>query len=118
MVIALGNKDNTYTISIRADKAVLKLDEGGALGDPFESIAIDRGSVLLGFYGGSNWRWYYSYRFRLQDNDWFLIAATQGSYFNGNRTKQNGGKGSLSVCRTLLQEKNNLNNDLLRVQEN
>jgi hypothetical protein len=89
LIIALGNEDGTYTNSITADKAVLKNDEGGVFGDPFDSITIDRGSVLLKFYGGSNWRWYYSYRFRFQDNDWYLIGATLGSYFNGDRTMDN-----------------------------
>ncbi|MHA6534598.1 hypothetical protein [Paenibacillus sp. BAC0078] len=64
----------------------MKADEGGGWGDPFDSLIIDRGSVLVSDYGGSNWRWYNKYRFRYQNNDWFLIGATMGSYFTGTTT--------------------------------
>ncbi|NOU89302.1 hypothetical protein GC102_26635 [Paenibacillus sp. LMG 31460] len=40
-------------ISIIADKVVLKADEGGVWGNPFESLTIDRGSVVVSDYGGS-----------------------------------------------------------------
>ncbi|WP_261304127.1 hypothetical protein [Paenibacillus andongensis] len=89
LLIAFGTKDHTYTISIIADKVVLKADEGGVWGDPFESLTIDRGSVVISDYGGSNWRWYNKYRFRYQDHDWFLIGATMGTYFTGTTTREN-----------------------------
>lgn len=86
LLIAFGNNDNTYTLSVKAENAILKSDAGGVWGDPLENISIDRGSILINFYGGSNWRWYSSYRFRFQDNDWYLIGATLGTYFTGNAT--------------------------------
>ncbi|WP_019908823.1 hypothetical protein [Paenibacillus sp. HW567] len=86
LLIAFGGKNDTYSISIIADNVILKADEGGVWGDPFDSLIIDRGSVLVSDYGGSNWRWYNKYRFRYQDNDWFLIGATMGSYFTGTTT--------------------------------
>lgn len=90
LLIAFGNSDHTYTLSIIADKAILKADEGGIWGDPLDSIVIDRGSVVVHFYGGSNWRWYGNYRFRFQNDDWYLIGATVGSYFTGTTTQDNG----------------------------
>lgn len=89
LLIAFGNKDNTYAFSIKAENALLNSDEGGIWGDPLEGISIDHGSLLINFYGGSNWRWYSTYRFRFQDNDWYLIGATLGSYFTGNTTMDN-----------------------------
>ncbi|WP_339254167.1 hypothetical protein [Paenibacillus sp. FSL P2-0136] len=86
LLIAFGGKNNTYTLSIIAKNVVLRSDEGGVWGDPFDSLTIDRGSVLVSDYGGSNWRWYNKYRFRYQDHDWFLIGSTQGSYFTGATT--------------------------------
>lgn len=83
LLIAFGSKNNTYTLSIIAKNVVLQSDEGGIWGDPFDSLTIDRGSVLVSDYGGSNWRWYNKYRFRYQDKDWFLIGYTSGSYFTG-----------------------------------
>jgi hypothetical protein len=89
LIIAFGDGDNTYGFSVMAENAMLKVDEGGVWGDPIEGISVDRGSLLIDFYGGSNWRWYSTYRFRYQDNDWYLIGATLGSYFTGNTTMDN-----------------------------
>jgi hypothetical protein len=89
LIIAFGNGDNTYRFSVMAENAILKVEEGGVWGDPLEGISVDRGSLLIDFYGGSNWRWYCKYRFRFQDNDWYLIGATLGSYFTGNTTMEN-----------------------------
>ncbi len=89
IIVAFGNVDNTYTLSINTNKVIMRADEGGIWGDPFESISIDRGSVLIKDYGGSNWRWYNSYRFRYQDHDWYLIGATMGTYFTGTTTRDN-----------------------------
>lgn len=86
LLIAFGGKNNTYSLSIIAENVILRADEGGVWGDPFESITINRGSVLVSDYGGSNWRWYNKYRFRYQDQDWFLIGYTSGSYFTGATT--------------------------------
>lgn len=89
LLISFGDKNNAYTLSTIAENAILKADEGGVWGDPLEGISVDRGSLLISFYGGSNWRWYRTYRFRFQDNDWYLIGATLGSYFTGNTTEEN-----------------------------
>lgn len=86
ILIAFGKGNNEYTLSIVAEKAVLKADAGGVWGDPLEGISIDRGSVLISYYGGSNHRWYETYRFRFQDQDWYLIGATLGSYHTGRTT--------------------------------
>lgn len=89
LLIAFKNKDNTYSLSIKADNAIMLQDEGGVFGDPFQDIKIDRGSVLLEFYGGSNYRWYMYYRFRYQDDGWYLIGATKGSYYTAVTTMDN-----------------------------
>lgn len=89
ILIAFGKGNNEYSLSIVAEKAILKADAGGVWGDPLEGISIDRGSVLISFYGGSNHRWYATYRFRFQDQDWYLIGATLGSYHTGRTTIEN-----------------------------
>lgn len=40
LIIAFGNKDDTYSLSIKAETAVLRANEGGVWGDPFESIRL------------------------------------------------------------------------------
>ncbi|WNR44154.1 hypothetical protein [Paenibacillus roseipurpureus] len=90
LLIAFGNGEGTYTPSIIAKQAILRADEGGIWGDPLTEIGIDRGSVVVSFYGGSNERWYANYRFRFQNDDWYLIGATLGSFFTGTMTEETG----------------------------
>ncbi|MNT65191.1 hypothetical protein D3C72_2031560 [compost metagenome] len=45
---------------------------------------------MVSFYGGSNDRWYGKYRFRYQNDDWYLIGATVGSFFSGTMTETTG----------------------------
>ncbi|QZY53937.1 hypothetical protein [Crassaminicella profunda] len=84
LLIAFGNEDGTYTLSIKAEKAILLRNEGGPFGDPFDEIIIDRGSIMLKFFGGSSERWYLKYRFRYQNNGWYLIGATEGGFVDVN----------------------------------
>ena len=79
LLIAFGDKDHTFSRSIIADKVILGSIDGGGWGDPFDGIIIDRGSVVVSDFGGSSERWYHKYRFRFQENDWYLIGATMGS---------------------------------------
>jgi hypothetical protein len=76
LLLAFGAGDNTYKLSTMSNRAVKTEHEGGPFGDPFYALAIDRGSVVLTFYGGSSSRWSYKYRFRYQNDDWYLIGAT------------------------------------------
>lgn len=80
LLIAFGTGNGNYTLSILADHVVLRANEGGPHGDPFDGILIDRGSVVLSDFGGSRWKWSDKYRFRFQNNDWYLIGLTKTSY--------------------------------------
>lgn len=82
ILVLFQKSGENYELSIRSDKAILLANEGGVFGDPYDAIKVDNGSLLINFYGGSNWRWSNSYRFRYQNNDWFLIGATLYEYFN------------------------------------
>ncbi len=84
LIIVFGQKNHTYKLSIKAKQAILLACEGGGYGDPFDDIEVDRGSVLLKFFGGSGERWYMDYRFRYQNNGWYLIGATEGSLVDIN----------------------------------
>lgn len=56
--------------------AILPSQHGGMMGDPFEGISIDRNSVVINHSGGSRQRWYYTHRFRFQNDAFQLIGAT------------------------------------------
>jgi hypothetical protein len=84
LLVLLQEKNGGYKLSAESDKAILLADEGGIWGDPYEGIKIENGFFLISFYGGSNWRWADSYRFRFQDGGWFMIGATSFGHFAGD----------------------------------
>jgi hypothetical protein len=72
-------ENNQWTVWEKSTTAVLSSESGGMMGDPFESVAIERGCVVLNHYGGSRWRWNYTHRYRFQNNKFQLIGATSGN---------------------------------------
>ncbi|WP_425446159.1 hypothetical protein [Dethiothermospora halolimnae] len=77
LMIITGNPDGTYTLAAKGEKVILRKYGGGIMGDPFMGLSINRGSLLVGHYGGSAWRWGKSYRFRYEGDGWYLIGATE-----------------------------------------
>lgn len=76
LLIAFKQTDGSYKLSIQSNESIMLSNEGGVFGDPWEGLSIERGTLLVRFYGGSSSRWSYAYRWRFQNNDWFLIGAT------------------------------------------
>jgi hypothetical protein len=79
LFVAFKQADGSYKLSIQSNEFVLLSNEGGVLGDPWLGMVIQRGTLLVQFYGGSSSRWGYDYRWRFQNDDWFLIGATYTS---------------------------------------
>jgi len=77
ILLIIFKQDKNYRLAIQTEKAILKSDEGGIMGDPFYGLDYDRGSIILTFFGGSRERWSYILRFRFQENDWCLIGLTK-----------------------------------------
>ncbi len=76
LLVAFKQADGSYKLSIQSNESIMLSNEGGVFGDPWEGLSVERGSFLVRFYGGSSSRWGYAYRWRFQENDWFLIGAT------------------------------------------
>ena len=79
LILALRGDDGKLHRSIISDAAVLDGDEGGVFGDPFESLTLERGAVVIMHYGGSRDRWGYTHRYRYQDGQWMLIGLDFGN---------------------------------------
>jgi len=76
LFVAFQKPGGGYRLSVQANKAILRSGEGGAFGDPFELVKVERGSLHVSFYGGSSERWSNAYQFRFQNGGWFLIGVT------------------------------------------
>jgi hypothetical protein len=79
LVLALRGVDGKLHRSVVNDAVVLDGDEGGAFGDPFESLMVVHGTLVLMHYGGSRQRWGYTHQYRYQNGDWKLIDLSYGT---------------------------------------
>lgn len=77
LLLALRQKDGSLERSAVSDSAVLDSDEGGMMGDPFVSMEVRRGAVVIEHYGGSRFRWGTTARYRFQNSRWQMIGQTQ-----------------------------------------
>ncbi|MBX7147510.1 hypothetical protein K1X76_00365 [bacterium] len=79
LVLAFKNPDNTYKLSAVKGDFIMCKNCGGVFGDPLDNLSIERGAVVVSFYGGSRDRWGQVYRLRYQNNDWYLIGYTDST---------------------------------------
>lgn len=79
LVLALRESDGKLHRSLVNDAAILDGDEGGVFGDPFESLSVERGAVVIVHYGGSRDRWSFTHRYRFQNGKWTLIGLSIGN---------------------------------------
>ncbi|NHN32866.1 hypothetical protein G9U52_23910 [Paenibacillus sp. S3N08] len=75
LVIGYGTGYGNYELAAFNDNIVLRADEGGILGDPYNGIYFDdQGILTVSEYGGSNWRWSNNYRFAYLVDEWYFIG--------------------------------------------
>jgi len=81
LIILLASKSG-YRQVVKTSNALLCKNCGGVFGDPYAGLSITKSVLTISHYGGSAWRWSYNHKFRLQNNNWFLIGQTSHSYWN------------------------------------
>ncbi|WP_051296133.1 hypothetical protein [Eisenibacter elegans] len=55
--------------------AVLPSQAGGMMGDPFQTLSIKNGQIVLEHFGGSREKWQYIHTYQYQDKQWYLAKA-------------------------------------------
>jgi hypothetical protein len=78
LLVLLGSADGSLSRSCQSNTLILSETEGGMMGDPFDDVEIEKGTLVVAFWGGSSQKWNLTYRFRFQNNGWFMIGATSG----------------------------------------
>ena len=73
-----------YLKSVQNNDFVLRNSEGGSLGNPLRSLAIENNKMKMVFEGGGEWRWKLNYGFRYMNSGWYLAEAGNLSYHNGS----------------------------------
>ena len=76
LFILLADVKGGYNLSVQSNESTMLSDDGGVFGDPLQELYIANKVVTVEYYGGSAEKWAYTYKWRFQKNDWFLIGAT------------------------------------------
>lgn len=70
------SKEGKWELWHKSLGPVMNSQSGGLMGDPFQEVKVENGSIVLKHFGGSRSKWTYTHRFRWQEDDWKLIGAT------------------------------------------
>lgn len=79
LFILMGKTAGGYDLSIQSNESLMLSNDGGVFGDPLQELYIMGKTVCVDYYGGSNFKWSYTYKWRFQNSDWFLIGATHST---------------------------------------
>lgn len=91
LLILLRGADGKLTLAKRNERIIMCSQCGGLFGDPFEGITAGRNTFTVEHYGGSAWRWSYSYKFNYSriDRTWQLVRVEDYSYHTSDPNKGN-----------------------------
>ncbi len=84
-LIILFKEGSGWKKVVETDKVIMCKSCGGVFGDPFAAIAIKNNVLVIDHYGGSNWRWASTHRFRFQNGAFYLIGKTHDYSWNVER---------------------------------
>jgi hypothetical protein len=79
LLILFKDKEQ-YTLSTKHTTFIMLGTEGGTMGDPFSDLFIKRGVLNIEFLGGSRELWQMKYKFRFQNEGWYLIGEDDSTY--------------------------------------
>jgi len=77
LAVALATGQSRFQPVLVTSAPVLTHGDGGLLGDPFQKISIQRGTLVIDHEGGSRDRWAYTDRYRYQTRTWVQIGRTE-----------------------------------------
>jgi hypothetical protein len=88
-LILLRGADGKLTLAKRNERIIMCSECGGIFGDPFEGVGAGRNTFIVEHYGGSAWRWKYSYKFNYSriDKTWQLVRVEELTYHTSDPNK-------------------------------
>ena len=89
LLLLVRGADGKLSAAKRNERIVMCSQCGGVFGDPFEGVEAKLNTFTVSFYGGSNWRWAYSYKFNYSrlDQTWQLVRAEEISFHTSDPDK-------------------------------
>jgi len=81
-MILLGQEAGGYELAVRNDKAILCVQCGGMMGDPFSDVVVKTGVFTLEHAGGSSDRWarYSTFKYDEGEKDWLWAKDGTEAY--------------------------------------
>jgi len=76
LFVLFADEKDGFKLAVQSNESVMLSDDGGVFGDPLQELYIANKVVHVEYYGGSTQKWEYTYKWRFQNNDWYLIGAT------------------------------------------
>ena len=70
---------NKWTEWKKSSQALYSSRDGGMMGDPYGEMQIKNGILYITQTGGTSWKWGFTDKYRLQDDEFFLIGYTSFS---------------------------------------
>ena len=89
LYILVGTKNGDFKVVKKSSSAVLGVQDGGMMGDPFQDVAIKNGYFSVEHYGGSSWRWsrIVTFKYNKSKKNWFLHKDGGDSYHSSEPDK-------------------------------
>ena len=89
LLILVRGADGRLAEAKRNERVVMCSRCGGVFGDPFDGVVAGRNGFSVELYGGSNWRWKYSYKFNYSriDRTWQLVRTEELEYHTSDPDK-------------------------------
>ena len=89
LLILLRGADGKLKVAKRNERIVMCSQCGGVFGEPFEGVIAKTNTFSVEHYGGSSWRWKYSYKFNYSriDKTWQLVRVEEINYHTSNPNK-------------------------------
>jgi hypothetical protein len=84
LVLVLLKTTDGYKLAVKSGEIVMCKDCGGVFGDPFSSIGVANGAVVIVHYGGSSEKWSATRRFKYRDGDFYLAGKTDAAFFGND----------------------------------
>jgi hypothetical protein len=75
-LIIYKKQNNKWILWKNSKQALYGSKDGGMMGDPFGSIAIEKGILNISQDGGSSWKWGHTDKYRYQNGGFILIGYT------------------------------------------
>jgi len=86
LLILIRQPDGKLKQMARNDEIVMCRQCGGVFGDPYAGVTIKGNRFTISFYGGSSWRWAYTYDFvyRPLKKNWYFVKETEENFQAGD----------------------------------